>query len=379
MNPMTRYQARVEELEALRAELQSNARRDDPGPVAGRVLEAAGDLLRRKKCITCDGALIDTTLKLLSPDGIKSFTEALSVDELRSRLLRAADEAVEAALPDNDEDSSTWNAWAMQGLLARDRAESVCRALTQLAGLGRQEAAEICSRLKGALDQLDAQTKHCAAALTALNSARRAERDLLDEQVWWFCLKCEEQHDGLVKALGSDTAIDEVTKKRRRPVSFDELFRYDLGLSTDAEAAFIAAQKKSNPELARALAAMEEGERAIIELTGAAPVPTPDNVRPLRRAAGQGQGQVVDERPEFRVLVFRRSQRVHLVVQPVRDGALAAAAVYLPDSPETPRTSHATEAGLDFELGPEEQLLRTTARVVVTLKGGRSTSIAVRL
>src|SRR5439155_2945917 len=129
-------------------------------------------------------------------------------------------------------------------------------------------------------------------------------------------------------------------------------------------------------------AAMEEGERAIVELTGGAPV-NPDNVRALRRDAGQGssapQAQVVEERNEFRVLVFRKSQRVHLVVQPRRDGALAAAAVFLPDAPELARPSHATQAGLDFELGPEKQLERVTARVVVTLKCGRSATLAVKL
>ncbi len=46
MNSKTRYAARCEELEALKAELESKTRPGDPGPVAARVLEAAGDLLR---------------------------------------------------------------------------------------------------------------------------------------------------------------------------------------------------------------------------------------------------------------------------------------------------------------------------------------------
>lgn len=397
MDPITRYQARKEELEALKVELANGGRKTDPGPIAVRVLEAAGDLLRRKQSVPCDGALIDGTLKLLTADGLGSFADALMIDELRSRLQRCADEAVEAALPDSDEDSGTWTTWAMQGLLARDRAESAVCAVGRLAALGRSEATPIHERLTAALKKLDAQTKSLAAALTALNASRRTERDLLDPdsrtQAWWFSHRADAQDDGLVKALGSDdaaltgaeaAAAKEVLKPRKRAVSFDELFRFDLGLTTDAESAFIAAQKKSNPELARALAAMEEGERAIVELTGGAPT-SPDNVRPLRRDAGQGSpaaaasGQVVEERNEFRVLLFRRAQRVHLVVQPRRDGALAAAAVFLPDAPESARPSHATEAGLDFELGHEKQLERITARVVVTLKGGRSTTVAVKL
>jgi hypothetical protein len=395
MNPIARYQSRKDELEALKAELENKGRKGDPGPVAARVLEAAGDLLRRKQSVPCDGALIDGTLKLLSAEGLQSFADALSVDELRSRLQRCADEAVEAALPDSDEDSSTWTTWAMQGLLARDRAESAVHALGRLSMLGRSDATSLHQRLTAALKAVDTQTKSLAAALTALNASRRTERDLLDSEcrdgAWWFSARCDAQYDDLVKLLGEEDAAltgaeadaaKEVLKPRKRAVSFDELFRFDLGLATDAEAAIIASQKKSNHELA----AMEEGERAILELTGGGPT-NPDNVRPLRRDAGQGSsataaagsGQVIEERNEFRVLLFRKSQRVHLVVQPRRDGALAAAAVFLPDAPEVARPSHATEAGLDFELGPEKQLERITARVVVTLKGGRSTTVAVKL
>ena len=43
MNPITRYQARKDELEALKAELTN--RKGDLGPIAQRLLEAAGDLL----------------------------------------------------------------------------------------------------------------------------------------------------------------------------------------------------------------------------------------------------------------------------------------------------------------------------------------------
>jgi hypothetical protein len=397
MDPITRYQARKDELEALKAELENRERRGDPGPVAQRVLEAAGDLLRRKSCVPCDGGLLDDTLKLLSAEGLSSFADGLLSDELRSRLQRCADEAVEAALPDSDEDAGTWSSWAMQGLYARDRAESAMCALDRMSRLGRPEATQVHGRLTAALSKLDADTKFLAAALTALNASRRTERDLLDPEyrapAWWFSHRADAAEDGLVQALGSDDAARlsgaeaavsrEVEKPRKRAVSFDELFRFDLGLASDAEVAFIATQRKANPDFARALAAMEEGERAVLELTGGAPT-HPDNVLPLRRDAGRpstqpASGQVVEERSEFRVLLFRRAQRVHLIVQPARDGALAAAAVFLPDAPERARPSHATPAGLDFELGSEAQLERVTARVVVTLKGGRSTTLAVKL
>src|SRR6185436_7420545 len=100
--------------------------------------------------------------------------------ELRSRLQRCADEAVEAALPDSDEDSGTWTTWAMQGLLARDRAESALSALQRLKASGRAGASQVHERLAAALKEVDAATKFLAAALTALNASRRTERDLLD-------------------------------------------------------------------------------------------------------------------------------------------------------------------------------------------------------
>jgi hypothetical protein len=394
MNPLNRYQARTEELEALKAQLETKTRPGDPGPVAARVLEAAGDLLRRALTVPCDRTLIDGTLKLLTQEGLQSYAEATSVEELKMRVERAADEAVEAALPDSDDDGPTWGLWAMQGLLARDRAESAICALERLSSLGRADATSIHQRLKAALSKIDGQLKSRAAALTAVNASRRAERELLDPEVrttaWWFDLRSESKDDGLVKALGGDGTLDgkfaavskEVTKPRKRAVGFDELFRFDLGLATDAERATIAAQKKASPDFAKALAAMEEGERAILELSGEQP-PTPDNVRSLpRRDAGQpskSTGTVVEERTDFRVLLFRRTERVHLVVQPRRAGQLAAAAVYLPESPETTRPYTPTDAGLDFDLGPEKQLDRVTARVVVSLKGGRSTTIAVKL
>ena len=64
MNPLNRYQARTEELEALKAQLETKTRPGDPGPVAARVLEAAGDLLRRKVRVPCRGTVSYTHLTL---------------------------------------------------------------------------------------------------------------------------------------------------------------------------------------------------------------------------------------------------------------------------------------------------------------------------
>ena len=87
--------------------------------------------------------MLSTTLALVPNSGLKSWGEAVSVDDLQARLKRAADEAVEAALPDTPDDGSTWTSWAMQGLFARDRMESALCAVQHLAQQGRTDAAEI--------------------------------------------------------------------------------------------------------------------------------------------------------------------------------------------------------------------------------------------
>jgi len=104
---------------------------------------------------------------------------------------------------------------------------------------------------------------------------------------------------------------------------------------------------------------MAEGERAISELTKESPVPAAPRA-PLRPAPA-AEGTVVEERPEFKVLLFRRAQRVVLMVQPRREGQLAAAAVFLPEAPESSRPFKPQGAGLEFDLGPEERLRQVTA------------------
>lgn len=397
MNPdaATRYQSRIDELLSLKVELEAPKRPGDPAPVVGRVLEAAGDLLRRTKAVPCDLKAVETTLALVPGSGLKSWGEAVSVDDLKARLKRAADEAVEAALPDTPDDGSTWTSWAMQGLFARDRMESCLCACQYLAQQGRKDAAEIHGRLSAAVLVVDKALAHRAVWLTPLNAGRRAEAGLLDPEArlkaWWFTARNEGTDDGLVAALGGegDRALNGkeadvhavVTRERRRPVSYDELFRYDLGIASPAERASIVAQSKANPDFAKAMAALVEGERAIEEIEG----PPPQvNVIPIDRGASPtriepGKGELIAERAEFKVLLFRRKERVQLVVQPQRKDRFSTAAVYLADAPEVARPSTSTAEGIEFDLGPASKLQGQQARVVVRLQGGTEVATLVRL
>jgi len=391
VDPANRYRSRFDELDSIRAELLNSKLRGDLGPVVGRVLEAAGDLIRRSTKISIDLAAVEKVLMLVPNAGLMSWGEAVSVDDLAKRVARAAEEAVEAALPDTPEDGSTYNSWAMQGLFARDRLESALCSLERLGKRGRQDAGAIFSRLRAAIDAADSKLKHKAKWLSALNAERRAEAGLLDdshrERAWWFFAFSAESDDLLVKHLGEGGPLNgaeaevhrEVTKKRSRTVGFDELFRYDLGLASPAEQSLIEAQARKDPELRKALAAMRDAESAIEDNDPNRP-PTPVSAGPSpAHDAERGSVEVIEERTDFKVIVFRRSQRVRLVVQPVRTDRFAAAAVFLPDQPNTARPSRDTAEGLEFDLGSEHQLAGQVARVVVRLQGGGEVKLEARL
>jgi hypothetical protein len=94
MNPHAdRYLARIDELASLKAELESPKRPGDPAPVVGRVLEAAGDLLRRTKAIPCDVAAVRSTLALVPSQGLASWGEvdpaATQTNEQLATMIRS--------------------------------------------------------------------------------------------------------------------------------------------------------------------------------------------------------------------------------------------------------------------------------------------------
>lgn len=162
-------------------------------------------------------------------------------------------------------------------------------------------------------------------------------------------------------------------------MGFDELFRFDLGLATPAEKEVIRRQADADPELKLALAAMEAAESAITD-------ETKDEVRtaPLAAAAAQlerssGTPEIIEERSEFKVLLFRTKKNVQVVVQPHRLDRFAAAAVYRSDEPDRAYPSKPGDMGIHFDLGEPERVAGTTARVVVKLADGNTHAFEVRL
>jgi hypothetical protein len=390
VSPIEKYQARVDELEALSAELRA-ASRPDPAPVVGRLLEAAGDLLRRCLKVSCDEQRIDGALSVVPEKALLAWVDGVKADEVRARVERAADQAVDAAIPESDGDGRTLTVWAMQALMARDRLESARFAVERMRRGNRPGASVAHERLERELAAADELGRRCCTRLTALNADRRDELALLDPErraaAWWLSEKSGLEHDLVVKVLGGEArgslpkgaqaAHDLVMQKRTRRFSYDELFRFDLGLASPAELDAVRKAAEDDPELKLALKAMEEGDLAIDDVTkddapSLRPAPVPLPVEP--RAP-----EIVEERSEFRLLVFRAKQRVQVVVQPRRQDRFAAAAVYLPDQPQRSLPSEPGDHGLHFDVGAPERVRGVVAKVVVRLTDGRELTNEVKL
>jgi hypothetical protein len=118
MNPSSRekYAARLTELEALHHELSAGKRPGDGAVVVGLLLEAVGDVLRRKSALGISPAAVIAPLSAISEPSLKAWADGVEVKDLAARLKRAASHAVEAAIPDSPEDGATIAQWAVQDL-----------------------------------------------------------------------------------------------------------------------------------------------------------------------------------------------------------------------------------------------------------------------
>lgn len=388
-----KYAARLTELEALHHELESGTRPGDGAVVVGLLLEAAGDVHRRRSALGAQGADLSKPLEAIPELSLRSWGDGVQVFELATRLKRASSQAVESALPDSAEEGEAMAQFAMQDLQARDRLESALVALETLAGSGRRDAQALATRLRVAVAGVDQVCRACVISLTALNGARRAEAALIDQQfrgqAWWYSDRTGIDDDQLVKVLGGavtgsmpaefKSANTEVNRKRSRPVRFDDLLRFDLGLCSPGEKKAIQLQAQADPELKLSLAAMDAAEAAIEEET-AGEVVALKAADPVFTPVERSQNfKIIEDRDEFKVLLFRSKKTVQVVVQPHQLDRLVAAAVYRSDEPERPVPSAPGDMGLHFDLGPPERLVGVVARVVVKLVDGQTHAFEARL
>lgn len=376
-----KYAARVVEIEALQRQLQE--RPADAAIVAGLLLEAAGDVLRRAGTLGVKAAQVAGPLETISDGALRDWAGGVSVESLGVKLQRAASQAVEAAIPDSDEAGAACARFAVQDLQARDRFESALCALEAMPP-AKQAARALASSLREAVSKIDRQCRGAVVSLTALNAQRREEAALLDAThratAWWYSERTGIEDDGLIPVLGGTSRGSlppeltgpnrEVTRRRTRAITSDDLLKLDLGLATPGEQETIRIAAERDPELKLALAAMAAGDEAIDELTQDLSPRVPVSA-PVERAPHTPQ--LIEEQPEFKVLVFRVKKSVTVVLQPGHVDRFAAAAVYRGDHPVP---SAPGEFGLHFVVG---EVNSAPVRVVVKLTDGRSQTIELPL
>lgn len=372
---LSRYQARREQL----------AR---GGALADALLEVVGDVLRRAERLGREG--VEQALRGLSRADIDTWLQARKPEALQPTLLRAAEEAAEAGLGEEGEESELWRTSSWEGLLARDRAESAARAIGEWESLHGPLEGEVGARWKAfreGLGRLDTALRPKARWFIPLNAQRRAEREVLDTaertRAWWFTERAD--CDDFLVALGNrpekpgphlqscpDCRADlsstaSVEKPPRRHLSADDLWRFDMGMMSAVELKWVDGHTEKCIECAQAIWALEEGDEAIEQALEERQEPAARTSResaPARRPGARHpeQREVLEERREFRVVLVRERQRARLLVQPLSGRSVTAAVFLAPGKPSL-KPEQGPE-GLQFDLGTG---------------GGRSAHLMVRV
>ena len=379
VDALSRYQSRREELS--RGGLPKDG-----------ALEVIGDLLRRGERLGREG--VEQALRGLGSGDIETWLRAQSPEALRPTLLRAAEEAAEAALGEDVDEADVWRASSFEGLAARDRAESAFRAISEwesLHGALPGEAAARLAALREGFGRLDGVLEPKARWFIPLNAQRRAERDLLDaderSRAWWFTARadcdeflsalsprvdrpgthlrtCAECQADLVRSASVETPP-------KRHLSAEDLWRFDMGTLSAVELKWVDGHTEKCLECAQAIWSLEEGDEAIDKAMAEheRSIPAARSARaaePAGRRPGVArhseQRDVLEERREFRVVLVRERQRARLLVQPLGGRAVTAAVFLAPGKPSL--RPQAGPEGLQFDLGS---------------MGGRSAHLMVRV
>ena len=378
VDALSRYQSRREQL--LRG-----------GLLPSGLLEVIGDVLRRGQRLGSEG--VERALRGLSRADIDTWLRAQKPEALQPTLLRAAEEAAEVAFGDEKEEAEVWRTSSLEGLTARDRAESADRAIGQWESLHGTLEGEAAARLKSfrdGLGRLDNALRPKVRWFIPLNPQRREERDLLDTgertRAWWFTERAD--CDDFIAALGQRperpgphlqtcadcradlTSTQAVEAPPRRHLDAEDLWRFDMGLMSAADLKWGDGHTEKCLECAQAIWALEEGDEAIAQaLEGEVAAPAAARSRSSESSARRPgaarhpeQREVLEDRREFRVVLVRERQRARLLVQPLSGRAVTAAVFLAPGKPSLKPQSG--PEGLQFELGTG---------------GGRSAHLMVRV
>ena len=331
----------------------------------GSLLGAAGSLLRRTSRAGAVPAALDAALQKLPQPAIVAWVDTVDADRCGAALARAVDLALDAALAESQQECEAATTQAMAELAARDRLESARCAITRREELLKEPCGG--DRLASLLAAIDGSLRPQARALCGLNAARREERDRIDlerrEAAWWYSARAEcDELAGLLAgkvAYGGDhlqgcaecqrdlAAAEPVNAPMDRLVTPEALWRYDLGVATPAERAWLARRSKQDKSLAQALWAYEDGERAVAEVAGPPAAP---------------KWELVQESPGVRLLL-QRGARTRLMVRLDNPGSAEVTVLILPrQATLAPRR---TAMGQEFDLGPAEEILGQTAQVTI--------------
>lgn len=391
---MTDRETRLSQLKAALDALKAGP----PADVIGRLLRA-GALARRSHAVGLSRGEVKALLSGITPVELTTALEPTRLRGVRAALLQAAEEAVEAALAEDDEERRIWRHSAWEALSGRDGLESL-KTAAELCDGSEGDGAEAVVQWKQQLAEVDRTLLPKWRWFVALNDQRRVERGLLDDDQRpaspWFSARME--CDGLIAALAGEAlspvhtahvaGCADCQRDLRRTASVGDggprwhvgselLWRYEQGQLTEEERGRIERHTRTCRACAKAVRLLADGEDAIAEAEGEADVQRPSAHGPgarrsERRERRGPERSVISERREFRVVLVRE-RNVRVFVQPLPGFRVAACAVQLPaGAPLTPRLG---PDGFEFDLGPEERLAGSSGTVMVKLG---ETSEAIR-
>ena len=380
------YAGRREEVRRLRASLAEAKYPEERAQATGALLAAAGDLLRRSKAVELTGGKdeVSTALGALTREDVAGWLQTVTLDAVRGGLSRALDDAFEAALSDTAEEREALLASAFTGLSLRDRLESSLAAIarwetfgTPLTGvpLSRREA------IRRGLGQLDAALQSGARSLVPLNDARRAERDLLDDEpkqrAWWYGARADcDDLLALLTAPGAHVTHCEACRRDAekakvveappvRHATADDLWKLDAGLMTAEETSWITRHAARCAPCKQALRALSDGEQAI-EAESDAPRRRP--AAALVEEPRPREEVVLLEHHAFRAVLVRAAKRLKVRIELRQEGLAMTARLTMPGSP-SPLKPRQTAFGVEFNLGNPHRLGGQQARLLIELPG----------
>lgn len=375
-----RLDASHAELLRLSGALAKRPHPEERAILAGALLGTAGYLMRRSRMLSSldkNTSDVEQVLSTLPKEDVNAWLADASASGLKMTLKRAADAAFEAGLSEDEKEREDHTNQALEGLAERERLAGALQALgrwEQLQGPLEERASRRRDALTAEVGRIDTALRSSSIALAHLNDERRAERDLLEENLradaWWYSHHAE-NNDLSAMILGASPStlaqparVTEALKATQTPpsrhLSSEELWDFDLGLLGEDQRAWVHRHTSACADCRRALQALSEGDEAINEALGL----------PAARPQAERETEVVFEHPLFRVLALQNSKKPRIILEEKKAGALSSA---LPMAGIKPRR---LRNGYEFQLLSRPQ---GTLRLQVVLATGEKLSVPVGL